>query len=320
MNVSTKKENTVNNFNQIEKELESLLKDKKKEPNSGTTVELLKELDRVTHELEFLLEEQKLNEYFDKQCRIYLVEQMSISKMFSAKIKPIIDLVERESIEIYSGNILGAESKPNLSKLFIPESGSEFIISLSSQAFLDSITETYTTDNMIINQFLKDFSRQHVSINDIMYTDIDDFFLKLSESNRKTTILNKDQNKMSSMMFLLLVTCQSSHYLSYLYPYNSVNAVRDEAILKSDKLNTLDKPNTTKNLQENYFVMSGDDLDSIDIIIDDIDIKPEIGCIVKSGYKIFDIQNETKIYDIKSELIFNEKSDRCLIKYIVKKV
>ena len=104
-----------------------------------------------------------------------------------------------------------------------------------------------------------------------------------------------------------------------------VYRVKNETILSSDYSSSMHKSNlepsvTFQDPRANYFAMNGDVMNTTNIIIDDIDVRPEIGCIIGSSYKIFDTHNEKKIYDIKSELIFNEKSDRCLIKYIVDKV
>jgi hypothetical protein len=237
--------------------------------------------------------------------------------------------VKEDKIQIITEQNIEADAQDNLSKLFMPKHKSEFIISVNATTFVNSIIETYDSDKSVVNQFLHDFFRQIVSINDIVYENIDDLFLTLSTSNRKTSILSKSGEPMSTMMLLLLITCQSSHYLSYLYPHNTIGKVRDAAILDSEYSNDQKLPKCEDAIVKpivafedptaNYFVMNSDSFNVTNIIIDEIDVRPEVGCVIESTYKIFDTQNYQKVYDIHAETIFNEKSDRCLIKYVITK-
>jgi hypothetical protein len=280
------------------------------------TRDMIRELERLTLELSLAIEEKKLNEYFDKQYRIYLVEQLSVSPLFADRIEKIIDLVKEDSIRIIADNEIVSGTVTDLSRLFMPEDSSEFIISIESREFLDSILETYDSDKAIINQFLHDFFRQIVSINDVIYGDIDELFLELSSSNRKTTIQSRAGKPISTMMLLLLITCQSSHYLSYLYPHNIITEVRDQIAMESE----LDTEDRFKDSRAAYYVMNSSEFNITNIIIDHIDVRPEVGCVIDSSYKIFDTQDCKKVYDIRAQTIFNEKSDRCLIRYNVTKV
>jgi hypothetical protein len=289
--------------------------------------EIIKELERLTHELEMAIEEKRLFDYFDKQYRIYLVEQMSVSPLFTAKIKDVIELVKGDVIDI----ITDTDGKPNMYDLFMPPNThpdkdcntvkSEFVISMCKQTFINSIIETYRDDSSIITQFLCDFHRQTVIVNDTVYDNIDELLLQLSISNRKTGIMNREKKPMSSMILLLLIMCQSSHYLSYLHLYNAINVIREKAILTSNYQNDCTKKTNVQCAFEdpraNYHAMNGDDSNITEIIINDIDVRPEVGCIIKSHYKIYDTQNDRKVHDVYAETIFNEKSERCLIKYSI---
>jgi hypothetical protein len=288
----------------------------KENQKNDDTKDMIRELERLTLELSLAIEEKKLNRYFDKQYRIYLVEQLSVSPLFADRIEAIIDLVKEDSIRIIADNEIVSGTVADLSKLFMPEESSEFIISIESREFLDSILETYDSDRAIINQFLHDFFRQIVSINDMIYDDIDALFLELSTSNRKTTIRSRAGKPISTMMLLLLITCQSSHYLSYLYPHNSITEMRDRAA----QISQLDSESKFEDSRAAYYVMNSNDFNVTNIIIDHIDVRPEIGCVIDSTYKIFDTQDCEKVYDIKAQTIFNERSDRCLIRYKVTKV
>lgn len=343
------------------------------ESDNRTLIKNLSNLDDLLYELTMELEEQRLFNYFDKQYRIYLIEQMRASPPFAKKIKGLVDLVKKSNIDIITEidvnthtNItndkntvsktdakINAETvvksgandnskktrKPDLNRLFMPASEAKFVINVAKKTFIDSIIDTYKDDSAIIAQFLCDFHRQTIRINDMPCENIDDFFLQLSRKNRKTSIINNDGKEMSILMLILLLTCQSTHYLSYLYPYNVVNMMRENAITTSkyidtnnnDDMTTKKRSNDAKTKHElnknniplfedpivNYYVMNGDGMNIIDIVIDDIVIRPDIECIIRSNYKIYDIHNDKKIYDISAETIFNERSEHCLIKYIV---
>lgn len=288
----------------------------KKEKSDNTTRDILRELERLSLDLTLAIEEKKLNDYFDKQYRIYLVKQLSVSPLFAGKIKQIIELVKRDTVKIITDREISDGPRADFEQLFMPETSSDFIINLSSKSFVDSIIETYDSDKAIVTQFLCDFFRQIVSVNDIIYNDIDSLFLELSASNRKTTIKSQSGKPISTMMLLLLITCQSSHYLSYLYPHNAITEIRDRSAEKSE----LDEDMKFKDPMAAYYVMNSNEFNITNIVIDRIDIRPEVGCVIDSTYKIFDTQNCKKVYDIKAQTIFNERSDRCLIRYNIVRV
>jgi hypothetical protein len=285
-------------------------KDKKDNTETDTsTREMIKELERLTLELSLAIEEKKIMNYFDTQYRVYLVEQMTVSPLFASRIQNIIDLVKTGKIRVITDREIESGEVEYIPRLFMPHKSSDFIVSIESRTFLNSILETYDSDKAIVNQFLHDFFRQIVSINDVVYDDIDALFLELSTSNRKTGIRSKAGKPISTMMLLLLITCQSSHYLSYLYLHNAVTEVRDRMI----KVNESDP-------RSGYYVMNSNEFNVTNIIVDHIDVRPDVGCIIDSTYKVLDTKNCKKIYNIKAQTIFNEKSERCLIRYNITKV
>lgn len=306
--ISTK----INTADDIENELLNSILSKYEPENRKNEVdetkEMIRELERLTLELSLTIEEKKINDYFDKQYRVYLIEQMIVSHLLSTRIKTIINLVKDDKIKVYTDNEMRSFNVTELQELFTPTKESEFIISIESSSFLNSILETYNSDKAIVNQFLCDFFRQIVSINDVVLDNIDDLFLELSASNRKTSIISNSGKPITTMMFLLLITCQSSHYPSYIYPHNAVTEIRDTITKRNEILRERDS-------KADYFVMNSNEFNITNIIIDRIDVRPEVGCIIDSTYKIFDTENLKKVYNIKAQTIFIEKSERCLIKY-----
>jgi hypothetical protein len=281
-----------------------------KKEKDNSTREMIKELERIMIDLSLTIEEKKINDYFDKQYRIYLVEQMNVSPFFATRIAKYINLVKNGNIRVITDKEIESGEVEYIPKLFMPQRHSEFIVSIESRTFLNSILDTYESDTDIINQFLRDFFRQIVTINDIVYNNIDDLLLELSASNRKTNIRSKSGKPISTMMLLLLITCQSSHYLSYLYSHNAITDIRD-------MITAFDPEGSDP--RTGYFVMNSNEFNVTNIWIDHIDVRPEVGCIIDSTYKIFDTNNCEKIYDIKAKTIFNESSDRCMICYNITK-
>ena len=286
---------------EIEREIVQILSRKKSE--SDETKDMIQELEQMTIELSLAVEEKKLNDYFDKQYRIYLLEQLLVSPLFSKRISHIIDLVRDDKISVFTNDEIISNSVQNFDDFFVPEENSDFAITIDSRVFLDSIIETYKSDSSIINQFLQDFARQIVTINGVIYDDMDSFFMELSSSNRKTKIMShhKPGKKMSTMMLLLLITCQSSHYLSYTYPFNAINRFREKT-------------------NKNYYAISRSEMNVTNIIVDHIDIRPQVGCVIDSSYRIVDTDNNVDIYYVDSQTFFNEKTKVCVIRYKVKRL
>lgn len=290
----------------------------RRKKEADETKDVIRELERLTLELSLAIEEKKINDYFDKQYRMYLVEQLSVSPLFSDRIADIIDRVKEDNLFIITDQEISSNTIDStvIDSLFMPETSSEFVVSIEAKEFLNSILETYDSDRAIVNQFLHDFFRQVVSINDVVHEDIDSLFLELSNSNRKTKIRSKAGKPISTMMLLLLITCQSSHYLSYLYPHNAVTDIRDRIVEKGE----MDEENKFRDSRAACYVMNSSEFNVMNIIIDHIDVRPEIGCIIDSTYKIFDTQENQKVYDIKAQTIFSERAERCMIHYKIERV
>jgi hypothetical protein len=291
--------------------------------------DLIEELERLTIKLSLKVEEDKINKYFDEEYSEYVLKKMCISPIFGDKIMKIIESIKENKagllVEYYENNDLSEEAnlKANLKameKFFLPhidikknkknKQQTEFVYSIGIDKFVESILETYKSDTEIINQFLCDFFRQKITVNDVKYENIDELFLCLSKNNYKTKIVSKYQKNMSSFIFMLLLTCQSSHYLSYLYPHKVLENIK--------------KKNNDEDVK-NYYVMSSGEFNTTNLYTSDFveDIiqgrQPEFGCMIESSYKILNTDTCEKLYDIKAKTFLTENSERCIIKYEIMK-
>ena len=300
---------------------------------SGTKANMIAELERLIHEVELVVAQKTIDEYFDHQHRKDLVKQMQVSPLFASLVSEITSDIMNGVEIIPSGQI---PTPRDMSNAFLPPDNSEFMISMSTGEFIKMIATTYKTDKAVIDQFLRDFDRQIIKINGQTYRNIDDLFMELSASNRKTKIANGDGKELSSMMALLLITCQSTHFVSYMFAHESVSDVREKAIMTSDasstrhsvekvvvRSNDVDcearKVDAFVDPRVNYYVMNGEGFNTIDIVIDNITLEPTIGCVIETTYKILDTSTTKKVYDIATQTIYSENADRCLIKYTVTK-
>jgi hypothetical protein len=293
---------------------------------NAKTDELISKLQSLTRELCLSIEEHKLNSYFDKEYMSYLSNKIRISDMFGAKVSGILESIVKGDTRLISQDVSQDISRdtshdasiedlvPYFTDTTKPQS---IVYSISAQTFIDSIVESYESDKSIVNQFLCDFFRQTIRANGNTYRSIDDLFAIMSESNYKTQIcsnmnsntidaIDAKQKQLSSFMLMLLLTCQSSHYLSYVYPYKVLEHLR-----KLDNHNKYVMTDTEQGFNTTNLFTS----DPISDIM--ADRSPEIGCIIESSYKILDVETATKLCSIKAETIFTERSDRCLIKYTV---
>jgi len=90
------------------------------------------------------------------------------------------------------------------------------IVVFDKEIFIEQIFESYKNDlNNILRQFIIDYNRLNIIINGKKYKKIDDIIIKFSSyDNCDTYIKNK---KISSLMFLIMLCCQSSFFYSFYY-------------------------------------------------------------------------------------------------------
>lgn len=93
---------------------------------------------------------------------------------------------------------------------------SSVIVTISTKKFIDGMLESYKSNLDLIKQFIVDFDRLSIYIDDIKYTDIDIVLQKLLELKFEYTLKNKS-NSMSFLMFTMMLCCQSSFFFSFVF-------------------------------------------------------------------------------------------------------
>lgn len=245
--------------------------------------EIVSEISKITFDMFLDNEEQKIDKYFDLMNPSANISR-SISNIKIYDVSTIRRTIDNNPSKIY--------------RLFTPSTKREFVINIPKSTFMNSITETYKSDTDILNQFICDFYRQRVYYDNKKCSSIDGLFYYLSKYNHMTDVLNTNASNMSSMMLMLLMTCQSSHFLSYFYPHSAIN--------------TSSKSKSTNSI----YVMNGDNMSNININTSPNDYS----CQIDSNYKILNIESNTKTHEIDAKTMISNSSDVCYIKYCIKKV
>lgn len=273
--------------------------------------ELILKIEEEICRFEKMIEKMELLEFFKKQYMQYVIKRLHTeSGLYKKKIDSLVELItEQNKIKMYDDSEIDSYSH-----IFLPEylnnakqqikqtDQKVFFVCVDKYKFVESIIEVYNTNASILSQFIQDFHRGKMIINDIIYTNIDELFYELSRVNRMTKIRNLKDEKMSTFMLSLLLMCQTSHYMSYMYPFNAINELKKHNT-KYDDYNVL---NSNKQISN-----------TINITIDRINVVPEMGCSITSCYEVFDVKGNFKVYDITVETIFKERAEIVLLKYII---
>lgn len=226
---------------------------------------IVSEISKITFDMFLDNEELKVDEYFNSK-NIKIHPQIKIYD-----VSTILRTIDTNPSKIY--------------RLFTPTNTRFFAVYVPKSTFMKSITETYKIDADILNQFTCDFYRQNIYFNNVKCSNIDELFFKLSKYNKMI-------DNSSTMMTILLMTCQSSHFLSYYYPHMAINS------------NPTNKQNT-------IYVMNGSKMSDICINMD----SSEYTCKINSNYKILDIESNTQIYNIDAQTIVSSASNASYIEY-----
>ncbi len=176
------------------------------------------------------------------------------------------------------------------------------VIIIDRNNFFKIIRESYKRDEDIIKQFLIDFDRTDISINSTIYHEVDQLFLELSKYNKLITFEDSDI-KITIMILSMLLMCQSSFYFSFVYLYSKINRMKDQ-LTKNDDENNSDP-------RLNYSLVSRREKSNIDLII----TNDMLECSFKANYNIIDETTGDVIIKVKTETIFNTKSDEAMILY-----
>jgi hypothetical protein len=190
------------------------------------------------------------------------------------------------------------------------------IINLPQRTFLETLLETFNDDDAIIRQFLVDFPRQDIYLNGCRVKTIDDLFMGLSRYNRMVyfgnpvPILNKGTPRnmiinwryyISLFMLTLVLTCQSSFFHSFTHLHNKMSKMKN--VLEQNKQNLISVVN--------IYVTDYSERQKINLNV----TCESFSCSLSATYKIINILDETILFRVKTETLFDLDSDTCIIVY-----
>lgn len=163
------------------------------------------------------------------------------------------------------------------------------IIIFSHEYFLDSIMKTYRDNGEIIKQFLLDFDREYVVINNKIIRSLDDFFLLVSEYNKKIELNNKN---ITILTLIMLLACQTSFYLSFKYLFDKIEDLKNNNIY-SESIHLTDR--RKKNM--------------IRFIISENIFK----CEIVGFYQVLDISSLEVLHKITTRTLYDNTINNCLL-------
>lgn len=97
---------------------------------------------------------------------------------------------------------------------------SSVIVTIQTKKFIEGMLESYKNNLDLVKQFIIDFDRLSIFIDDVKYTNIDTVLQKLLELKFEYTLKNKS-DKMSFLLFTMMLCCQSSFFFSFLFLHQS---------------------------------------------------------------------------------------------------
>ncbi len=181
------------------------------------------------------------------------------------------------------------------------EMNSNNIIKGMSQIFVDVLVDTYPDDTKIVKQFMLDFPRNTVYVNNKLVESLEKFLEVLSPFNRDHVIFNENGNRkrvINIVPFIMTFVCQSSFYPSYIHLFNKLQKMKDNEPWNNN-LNNIHVTNTK-------------DRNIIEINV----TEEKIQCALISSFKLIDIRSDVNtLYNIKTETLFDSDMDNYLIVY-----
>jgi hypothetical protein len=179
------------------------------------------------------------------------------------------------------------------------------IISISKQNFLELSLETYPDDASIVRQYLLDFPRQDVYINGIFINDVNKMLSLLGSFNRDVKINIKGRNVLSTTMLAIVLTCQSSFYMSFLHLHN-----------KCSKMHNNITDNSNHNINDPKLTMHVSDMKEKNVISIHI-TRNSFKCSFGAKYRVVDVLTADTIYVVQTEILIDLNIDTGLIVYNV---
>ena len=170
------------------------------------------------------------------------------------------------------------------------------MITFDMSKFLDIILGDHYEDQ-IIRQFMTDFYRVQVVINNKLQKYVDSFMLELSQYNRIETIGSKS---FSIIMLTMILICQQSLYCSFAHIYFKFQRFKNHLMI-----------NDPFDDRINYYIVDNNRTNRIEITIDN----KQLICCYKATYEVKNIIENKTIHLILSETIFRLDCKKCLIIY-----
>ena len=162
--------------------------------------------------------------------------------------------------------------------LAIPSSLSVII---NTKHFIDEMIKSYEDKNDIMKQFVLDFSRLQIYINNEKITDL--------ESTIHIFTKIEGRENINGLLFSALLCCQSSFYFSLIFLHNN--------ILDSEKVRTTDKNNIPKTIK---LQITENKINKL---------------ILETEYKFINIELGKEVYTIKSGTEIDFESINSLLTY-----
>lgn len=181
------------------------------------------------------------------------------------------------------------------------------IVSIPRKEFVNMVFTSYKKDTDIIKQFLIDFPRQEIYINNKRCSCVNSFLLQISKYNENIEI---DNFKTSKLMFIIAMLCQSSFYTSY-YEIHSKLIKMKTNIIDRYNIEWAKNNKIINSNMNNIYVLDGNKRNSINILIDENTLRINF----TATFKLMDIETEIILAYITSETIFDRNNEECLILY-----
>jgi hypothetical protein len=265
----------------------------------------------------------KQKKYFEVYIRQLMFDRFTRILKISKEPKKYTEMYIRENMT----KLLSPDEDISKHYDITEKKNFEFAIYISKKNFLSTILESYPDDTSVIRQFLLDLPRLEVYINDSKVNNIDKMYLDLSLINREIAIDSAKRNKISLMMLVMTMVCQTSFFHSFEHLYKKYMKLKSviEQIEQTEQIEQL-KQNKIKgdsknndnddDAKKNYEVVDFREKNKVEFTI----TPTNLICAFTARYKILNIKTEETKYIIKTETLFSLDNDLCAIMYDAQEV
>jgi|UniRef100_A0A6C0DZY2 hypothetical protein len=158
---------------------------------------------------------------------------------------------------------------------------------MKTNFFIDGLFNSYKTFDDMVRQMMVDFPREKIYLNNKLYSNINEFINDLF-------LFDNQINNINIVKLTVGLICQSSFFNSYAYLLNNLH-----------NLIALNK------ISSDYQVADDNQNKYIYLTITPTDFT----CVLKVFYKIINTEDETIMYKISAETIFDIKNEHSVIIY-----